>query len=59
MDPQTVCPEAIFLEKLCQKPYILNKPQRPAGRLPQGPGLSAPQRKIDFSQDFQRNLFNK
>jgi hypothetical protein len=25
----------------------------------QGPGLSAPQQKFGFSQDFQRNLFNK
>jgi hypothetical protein len=57
MDPRTVRPKEIFLEKLCQKPQILNKPQRPADRPPQGPGLSAPQQKTDFSQDFQRNLF--
>jgi hypothetical protein len=59
IDPRIVRPKAIFLEKHCQKPYRLNKSQRPADRPPQGPGLSAPQQKTDFSQDFQRNLFNK
>jgi hypothetical protein len=29
LDPWTVCPEAILLENLCQKPQILNKTQRP------------------------------
>jgi hypothetical protein len=57
MDPRTVRPKQIFLEKLCQKSQILNKPQRPADRPPQGPGLFTPQQKTDFSQDFQRNLF--
>jgi hypothetical protein len=59
VDPQTARPEEIFLEKLCQKPQILNKLQRPADRPPQGPGQSAPQQKTDFSQDFQQNLFIK
>jgi hypothetical protein len=42
IDPRTVRLEAIFLEKLCQKPHILNKPQRLADRPAQGPKLSAP-----------------
>jgi hypothetical protein len=32
VDPRTVRPGATFLEKLCQKPKILNKSQRPADR---------------------------
>jgi hypothetical protein len=35
LDPWTVRPEAIFLEKLCQKTQILNRTQRPADRPPQ------------------------
>jgi hypothetical protein len=34
VDPRTVRPKEIFLKKLCQKPQILNKPQRLADRPP-------------------------
>jgi hypothetical protein len=59
VDSWTVHPEVTFLEKLCQKPQILNKLQRPTDRPPQGLGLSALQQKTYFSLDFQRNLFIK
>jgi hypothetical protein len=59
IDPRTVRPEANFLEKLCHKPHVLNKSQKPAECPPQGPGLSVQHLKLDFSQNFQRNPFNK
>jgi hypothetical protein len=47
--PQTVRLEAHFLENFCQKFQILNKYQKLADYLPQGPGLSAEHLKTDFS----------
>jgi hypothetical protein len=47
--PRTVRLEAHFLENFCQKSQILNKYQKPADRLPQGPGLSAQHLKTDIS----------
>jgi hypothetical protein len=37
LDPRTVCPEANFVEKLCPKPQILIKSQKPADCPPKGP----------------------
>jgi hypothetical protein len=59
VNPRTVRPEVIFSKKLCQKPQIINKLQRPVDRPPQGPALSAPQQKTNFSHDFQWNSWNE
>jgi hypothetical protein len=51
-------PERDFSQKTLPKPHILNITQDLADCPPLGPELSAPQQKIDFSQDFQSNLLS-
>jgi hypothetical protein len=57
VDLWTVRPEVNFLEKLCQKPQILNNSQKTPDRSHQEPGLSAQHLKTDFSKHFQQNPF--
>jgi hypothetical protein len=53
-------PGSAFSRKnFAKKSQVWNKSQKPADRPPEGPRLSAQHLKTDFSQDFQRNPFNK
>jgi hypothetical protein len=56
LDPRTVCPEANFVEKLCPKPQILIKSQKPADCPPKGPDCPPNTWKLFFLKIFNETL---
>jgi hypothetical protein len=58
MDPRTVRPKEIFLEKLCQKPQILNNLTGPQTVRPKGLDCPPHNRKLTFLKIFNETFLS-